>query len=127
MIVIYTLLSVFARVREIGILRAIGTTPGQVLGMLVFESVVLASISVFLGGLIGGALAYYFQVNPISYSGYEEQFKQYGMVMSAMPAEFAPLTILRDMTIMFVLSVLSTLYPILKVNSFKPVDAIHHV
>lgn len=126
-IVIFTLLSIFARIREIGILRAIGTTPGQILGMLVSESMILAMISVLLGGFIGGCLAYYFQSNPIVYSGYEEQFKQYGLAVSAMPSEFAPLTILRDMLIMFLLSVLSTLYPILKVNKLKPIEAIHHV
>jgi len=126
-IIIYTLLAMYARIREIGILRAIGTTPGQILGMLLSESIILASVSVLLGGLFGGGLAYYFQLNPIVYSGYEEQFKQYGLAMSAMPAEFAPLTILRDMGIMFFLSILATLYPILKVNRYKPIEAIHHV
>jgi ABC-type lipoprotein release transport system permease subunit len=126
-IIIYTLLAMFARIREIGILRAIGTTPGQILTMLLSESSILALISVLVGGLLGGGLAYYFQINPIVYSGYEEQFKQYGLAMSAMPAEFAPLTILRDMAIMFALSILATLYPILKVNSYKPIEAIYHV
>lgn len=126
-IVIYTLLAMFARIREIGILRAIGTTPGQILTMLLSESVILAVVSVLLGGLIGGGVAYYFHLNPIVYSGYEEQFKQYGLAVSAMPAAFEPLIILRDMLIMFCLSLLSTLYPILKVNSYKPIEAIHHV
>ena len=44
-----------------------------------------------------------------------------------MPTAFMPLVILRDMIVMFGLSVLSTLYPILKVNRFQPVEAIHHV
>jgi len=126
-IVIYTLLAMYARIREIGILRAIGTTPAQILTMLLSESIILAVVSVLLGGLIGGALAYYFQINPITYTGYEEQFKQYGLAVSAMPTAFEPLTIFRDMVIMFFLSVLSTLYPILKVNRFKPIEAIHHV
>ena len=126
-IIIFTLLAMFARIREIGILRAIGTTPNQILAMLLTESVILAALSVLLGGLIGGGLAYYFQINPIVYSGYEEQFKQYGLAVSAMPSEFAPCTILRDMLIMFILSIMSTLYPILKVNRYKPIEAIHHV
>lgn len=126
-VMIYTLLAVFARIREIGILRAIGTSPSGVLAMLLTESAILGLVSVILGGLIGGAFAYYFSVNPFEFSGYEEQFKQYGLAATAMPAEFSPLTILRDMTIMFVLSILSTLYPIVKVNRFRPVEAIQHV
>ena len=126
-IMIYTLLTVFARVREIGILRAVGTTPSQVLRLLLLESALLGMVSVIGGGLIGGALAYYFELNPIVISGYEEQFKQYGLAASAMPAIFSLSTIIRDMIVMFVLTVLSTLYPILKVNGYRPIDAIHHV
>ncbi|MCK5437182.1 MAG: ABC transporter permease [Desulfobulbaceae bacterium] len=126
-IMIYTLLAVFARVREIGILRAVGTTPSQILRLLVLESVLLGLVSVVAGGLIGGALAYYFQLHPIVFPGYEEQFKQYGLAASAMPAIFSLSTIVRDMIVMFVLTVLSTLYPILKVNGYRPIEAIRHV
>jgi len=126
-IMIYTLLTVFARVREIGILRAIGTTQKQVLWMLLLESSLLAAISVVSGGLIGGCFAYYYHVNPIVMTGFEEQFKQYGLAVSAIPTAFDPMTILRDMFVMFLLSVLSTLYPILKINRFRPVEAMRHV
>ena len=60
-------------------------------------------------------------------SGFEEQFKQYGLAVSAMPTAFQPVTIVRDMLVMFILSVLSTLYPILKINRYRPVEAMRHV
>jgi len=126
-VMIYTFLAVFARIREIGILRAIGTTPKQILTLLLLESSLLALISVLVGGMIGGSFAYYFHYHPIVFAGMEEQFKQYGLAVSAMPTAFMPLVILRDMVVVFVLSVLSTLYPILKINRFRPVEAIHHV
>lgn len=126
-VMIFTLLVVYARVREIGILRAVGTGPGQIFSMLLLESVLLGLVSVVLGGLIGGSFAYYFHINPIVFTSFEEQFKQYGLAMTAMPTDFAPLIILRDMAVMFVLSVSATLYPIFKVNAFKPIEAIHHV
>ncbi|WP_339136451.1 MAG: FtsX-like permease family protein [Candidatus Electrothrix sp. GW3-4] len=126
-IMIYTFLAVFARIRELGILRAIGTKPSEIFIMLLLESCLLALVSVLLGGLIGGGIAWYFEVNPIVFASFEEQFKQYGMASSAMPTAFAPLVILRDMVVIFVLSVLSTLYPILKANRMQPVEAMHHV
>ncbi|MEW6521582.1 MAG: FtsX-like permease family protein [Thermodesulfobacteriota bacterium] len=126
-VMIYTLLVVYARVREIGILRAVGTGPGQIFTMLLLESVLLGLVSVLLGGLIGGAFAWYFHLHPIVFTGMEEQFKQYGLALTDMPTAFAPLVILRDMAVMFVLSVAATLYPIFKVNAFKPIEAIHHV
>ncbi len=126
-ILIYTWLTVFARMREIGVLRAVGTLPSEIRKMLVTESVLLALVSVILGGIIGGALAYYFNLNPIYFEFSEEQFKQYGLAASAMPTTFSPLLIFRDMVVMFVVSVGSTMYPIIKVNRIKPIEAIHHV
>ncbi len=49
------------------------------------------------------------------------------LVVAAMPTAFQPLVILRDMVVMFVFSVLSTLYPILKINRYRPVEAMRHV
>ncbi|MDT8334374.1 MAG: FtsX-like permease family protein [Desulfurivibrionaceae bacterium] len=126
-VLIYTWLTVFARMREIGVLRAVGTRPGQILRMLVAESMLLALGSVVLGGIIGGVLAWYFHHHPICFSFSEEQFKQYGLAASSMPTAFAPLVILRDMAVMFVLAVGSTLYPIVKANRVRPIEAIHHV
>ena len=126
-VMIYTLLAVFARIREIGIMRAVGTTPRQILTILLLESSMLGFLSVLIGGLIGGAFAYYFYLHPMVFSGMEEQFKQYGLAVSAIPAAFEPLTILRDMAVMFVLLLLSTLYPIIRVNRYQPIEAIHHV
>ena len=126
-VMIYTLLAVFARIREIGIMRAVGTTPRQIFGILFLESSILAFISVVAGGLIGAGFAYYFNVHPMVFSGMEEQFKQYGLAVSAMPTAFEPLTILRDMLVMFVLLLLSTLYPIIKANRYQPIEAMHHV
>ncbi|MDH3347331.1 MAG: FtsX-like permease family protein [Desulfobulbaceae bacterium] len=126
-IMIYTLLTVYARVREVGVMRAIGTTPWGIFVMLVSESVLLSLVGVLLGGLLGACVAYYFYLNPMEFAGYEEQFKQYNMVATAIPADFAPLVIARDMLIMFVLCVCSTLYPILRLNRYRPMDAIRHV
>lgn len=127
-IVIYTMLNIFSRIKEIGILRAIGTSRKQILQMLVFESSILSTISVIIGGILGAYIAYYYNINPIQLGAeFEAQFKQYGLVSSALPTDFNPINIIRDMVIMFFLCVLSTLYPILKANNFKPIEAIHHV
>ena len=127
-IMIYTLLVVFSRVKEIGILRAIGTTSREILSMLVFESAILSFIGVIAGGIIGAYLAYYFNIHPIELGAkYQEQFKQYGMMSTALPTDFNLFTIARDMSIMFVLGVVSTLYPIFKINALTPSEAMRHV
>jgi ABC-type lipoprotein release transport system permease subunit len=126
-IMIYTLLGVFTRIREIGVLRAVGTTSKQVFILLITESALLTFTGVVLGGCIGGALSYYFELNPLHFAGYEDQFKQYGLVQSALPAAFSPLIIMRDMIIMFLLGVGCTIYPIFKILGYNPVEAMRHV
>ncbi len=127
-IMIYTLLVVFSRVKEIGILRAIGTTSKQIFTMLVFESTILSLFGVLIGGMIGGYLAYYFNIHPIELGAqYQAQFKQYGIMSTALPTDFNLITITRDMSIMFILGILSTLYPIFKINSLTPSEAMRHV
>jgi len=126
-IMIYTLLAIYARVREIGIMRAIGTTPRQIVSILLLESSMLGLVSVCVGGGLGAIFAWYFSVHPMVFSSMEEQFKQYGLAVSAIPSAFEPLTIFRDMAVMFVLLLLATLYPIIKVNRYQPIEAMHHV
>jgi len=127
-ILIYTLLSVYARIKEIGILRAIGTKNKEIFAMLLFESGVLSFVSVLIGGSIGALAAYYFNINPIELgNSFDDQFKQFGIMSTSLPTEFNIVNILRDSLIMFFLCVGSTLYPIFKINRFKPIEAINHV
>lgn len=51
-------ISVLARTREIGMLRAVGTTRGQVRGMVVLEALLLAAVGVAFGVAGGIALGY---------------------------------------------------------------------
>lgn len=62
-------ISVLARTREIGMLRAVGTTRGQVRGMVVAESLLLAAVGVVLGIAGGIAMGYaiVYLVNATSY------------------------------------------------------------
>ena len=51
-------ISVLARTREIGMLRAVGTTRGQIRGMVVAEALLLAAVGVAFGVAGGIALGY---------------------------------------------------------------------
>ena len=62
-------ISVLARTREIGMLRAVGTTRGQIRGMVVAEALLLAAVGVIFGIIGGVALGYaiVYLVNATSY------------------------------------------------------------
>ncbi len=126
-IMIYALLTIFARTKEIGIMRAIGTTPMEIFFILMLETLILGLISVVLGGIIGGYLAYYFELNPIQMESFEEAYRQYGIVEAVLPTDFSWGVVFKGMGYMLVLNLLCALYPVWRVNRFKPVDAIRHI
>lgn len=130
---IFAFLSVYARIRQIGVLRAIGTTPFQVMGMLLIEALILGFLSVGIGGAAGAYASNHYEKHPIAFSSLadvdtEEYAKQYNMVAeAAFPTEYNPPKIMRDMLIMMVLNLLSVIYPILMINRFTPTEAIRYV
>jgi len=126
-IMIYALLTIFSRTKEIGIMRAIGTTPLQIFYILMLETLILGVISVAIGGVIGGWLSYYFELHPIHMESFEEAYRQYGIVEAVLPTDFSWGVVLKGTGTMLVLNLLCALYPILRVNRFKPVDAIRHI
>ena len=127
-IMIYSLISIYTRTKEIGILRAIGTKPYQIVLILLFESSILAFISIIIGGAIGGYISWYFEINPIYLSGYEDAVSQYGeygyAIEPIIPTVFSLSTIFKSMAFVFIVNILAVFYPILKINSLKPTEAI---
>jgi len=130
---IFAFLSVYARIRQIGVLRAIGTTPKQVMRMLLIEAMILGCLSVGLGGAAGAYASHHYEKYPIEIASLvdvdaQEYAKQYNMVAEAtFPAEFNPPRILMDMLIMMLLNLMTVLYPILLINRFTPTEAIRYV
>lgn len=130
---IFAFLSVYGRIRQIGVLRAIGTTPFQVMGMLMIEAMILGMLSVSIGGGTSAYAAKYYEKHPIALSSLvdldtEEYGKQYNMVVeSTLPAEYNPLKIFIAMGIMMLLNLLTVIYPIIMMNRFTPTEAIRYV
>ena len=126
-IMIYALLTIYSRTKEIGIMRAIGTTPLQVFTILMLETAIIAGISIILGGIGGGWLIYHFETHPIVLAGMEEAYGQFGIIDAVIPSRFSFEIIFESMGIMLLLNLLTALYPVYRVNRFKPIDAIRHL
>jgi lipoprotein-releasing system permease protein len=126
-VMIFSLISIFQRTREIGIMRAIGTSQKQIFKILFTEGLILAIAGVVIGGSLGIGLARYFELNPIVFN-FEpevmELYRQYGMVDMVMPARLGWYPVLLGIVPVFLLNILAIIYPAWKVNSLKPIDAI---
>ena len=105
------MVSVKERTTEIGIRRAIGATPRQILGQIISESIVLT--------LVAGMLGIVFSV--LILAGVELAMTTDGVLKAAFQVPFG--TAVLAALLLTVLGVLAGLMPALRAMQIKPVDA----
>lgn len=126
-IMIFGFINVSSRVREFGTLRCIGLSRADIRALLLYEILILSTLAVLLAAPIGAYIAYYFSLHPIIIEGMSETYKEYGVVSDAMPFSFDLFTISWNVGIIYVLNLLSVVYPIRYINAFRPIEATRHV
>ena len=105
------MVSVKERTTEIGIRRAIGATPRQILGQIISESIVLT--------LVAGMIGIVFSV--LILSGVELAMTTDGVLKAPFQVPFG--TAVLAALLLTVLGVLAGLMPALRAMQIKPVDA----
>ena len=129
-IMIFTLISVHSRTKELGIMRANGTTPNQVAAILFAETTIISLLAIIAGGISGGFVVWYFYHNPVPIENAEalkmaEQYSDMGLQWDpVIQTAFSMFSIFQNMAVIFIMSLLAVIYPILRVNKLKPVEAI---
>ncbi len=78
------LMSVLERTREYGVLKALGTRPSDIILLILYETNIIAILSIFIGSLIALIINYYFSVHGIKLS---QTFTYGGMKFSEMMTE----------------------------------------
>jgi len=126
-IMIFSFINVSSRVREFGTLRCIGVSRANIRTLLFFEILILSTAAILLAAPLGAYVAYYFSVYPIIIEGISETYKEYGIISDELPFSFDVFTITWNVGVVYVLNILSTLYPIHFINAFKPLEASKHV
>lgn len=119
------LMSVFERIKELGIMMAIGFRPLQVL-ILIFLETFLLTLCGSLVGLLGGvSLSLYLTYYGLDLSSITEGFSFVGIL--AEPHWFAVTdfhTVFPSVISLFVISLIAVIYPAMKASLLKPVDAL---
>ncbi len=116
------LMAIFERTREFGVLMAIGMTPGRLMRSLFLESVTITIIGIILGIISGGMITWYFQVHGILISGASELLRQYGLPERMYP-QLSILSVSVGAGIVLIITILTAIYPVLKVRRLRPVEA----
>jgi len=114
------LMAVLERRREYGLLKALGTTPGQIFSLVYFEMIVLSALSIGLGILIALPLNIYFTVVGITLS---QPMSYGGMDFTVMHGEITSGTFLIPAVLVLLSTLIVTLYPAILASKTTPADS----
>jgi ABC-type lipoprotein release transport system permease subunit len=118
-------MAVFERVREIGLMLALGMKPASILGQIIIESMMLLAV----GLLIGDALAW-LTVKPLE-SGIDISVVAKGMEMFGASSVLYPKLHMDDVilsnVVVLILGFLASLSPAWRASRYEPVEAITKV
>ena len=120
------IMSTYDRMKEFGIIRAIGATPWTIIKQVSLEAIILTFIASIIGTIVGLSAALYFQKYGFDVSG-QGNFSFGGVVMDPIwKASVSLGIILLPIGLMMLTSILSSLYPASIAARIKPVEAIHY-
>ncbi|MEA2035061.1 MAG: ABC transporter permease [Euryarchaeota archaeon] len=105
------MMSVTERIREIGILRSIGTQKNEILRMFVYEAAIIGVVGAGIGGVLSFAIGY---VVVFGMLGTTEYFFAWGSFANT----------LIGMIIGAVICVISGVYPAWKASNLDPIEAL---
>jgi ABC-type antimicrobial peptide transport system permease subunit len=120
------LVSVFERTTELGVMRALGVSPRQLVGMVVAEAVLLGLLSALGGLALGGALDAYLVLHGLDFSaslkdGFDFQGVSLDPIMYG-AVNWEP--IVGTIVTLITVSALAAVWPAARAAWIRPVDAI---
>jgi len=122
-----TLMSVFERIREFGVMKALGVSPYQIIFLILLESVFQVTFACFFALLFGIPVALYYQevgmdlsvfMGTASLGGVAFDPTWYTLVESK--------SFTTPVIYMYIITAIAVIYPAIKAAVISPLDAIHH-
>ncbi len=120
------LMAVFERVRELGVLKALGASPGTVLRLILTECGIQVGIAIGVGTLLALPGLYYLTTTGIDMMGGANM--SFGGIAfnSIWKAEISSTTFSGPIIMLIIVVFLAVLYPAFKAAMIKPVEAMRH-
>ena len=120
-----TLMAVFERIREFGLLRSLGMKPLWIVREVLIESFFILFVGMVLGNLLG-----FLSIFIVSTTGIDLSSLAAGMEYAGMSRIIYPSIDIRDVLaanlFVLLLGLLVSLYPAIKAARFTPVEALSH-
>ena len=120
------IMSTYDRMREFGIIRAIGTTPWRILKQVSLEAILMTIFASIIGVIVGLSVALYFQKYGFDVSG-SGNMSFGGVVMDPIwRANVSVGIVFLPVALMILVSTVASIYPASIAARIKPVEAIHY-
>jgi len=120
------LMSVLERTREFGTMMALGFKAVRLGALVITETFIMSSLGLAIGAGLGAALAYYLSIVGFSYPGMEEMAARFNLPDRMYPS-LSLLSIFLGPGIIFICSLLASIYPALRLFFLHPVSAMKAV
>src|SRR5210317_88313 len=118
-------MAVFERIREIGLMLALGMKPAMILGQIIIESMMLLAVGLLIGDLLAWAT-----IKPLE-GGIDISIVAKGMEMFGAASVLYPSLVIDDVilsnVVVMVLGFLASLSPAWRASRYEPVEAITKV
>ena len=117
------LMSVMERIRELGVLMAVGMKRLRVFILIIFETILLSITGGIIGMILGAVSIAITAQNGINLSLFSEGLSSYGIsshLFPGLPGEFYPILFV----MIIVTAILSAIYPAIKAVKLNPASAI---
>jgi len=120
------LMALFERIREFGVLKAIGYSPIQVLSMMLIEGFIQGVVATGLGIALAIPVMWYLGTHGVDV-GVLGGMEMAGMTMPAVwMGHYTPDVLVVPVAILFVIVFIAVIYPAVKAARLSPLDAMHH-
>ena len=114
------IMAVYERIREIGTIAAMGTTPGKILCLFMTEGLLLGVFGAVIGNIFSAGII--FALNTMKLSMSFGQMEHIPLAPILNPSEMAAVS-----AIVILIAVIASLQPAWKASRMEPVKALGHV
>lgn len=120
------MMSIIERIREFGLMMALGTTPQQVIFLVITESFILTMVGAVLGFSVGIGLSIYMGHRGIDLTSFVSTFSNF-LIGSHVYPKIDWAYMLLFVVVVFISNLLVSFYPAWRASKLEPVEAMRQV
>ena len=120
------LMSVLERTREFGVMMALGVKPARLGSLVITETAVMSGLGLVIGVLLGIAMTWYLSIIGFSYPGMADMAERFNLPDRMYPS-LSVISIMLGPGVVFLFSLLASIYPAVRLFFLQPVAAMRAV